>query len=92
MGHRHALTNRKCGTEQYRDSLLFLITTTGDLLKDIAGKCDLSAFKLDFLGTKNPGELTINAGYQFLSDDNGGFGSTVGGEGAYIGFNLGFSF
>ena len=49
-------------------------------------------FKLDFLGTKNPGELTINAGYQFLSDDNGGFGSTVGGEGAYVGFNLGFSF
>jgi hypothetical protein len=50
-------------------------------------------FKLDFLGTKNPGELTINAGYQFLSDDNGGGApSATGGEGAYIGFNLGFSF
>jgi hypothetical protein len=48
-------------------------------------------FKLDFLGTRNPGDLTINAGYQFLGDD-GGFGSTVGGEGAYVGFNLGFSF
>ena len=49
-------------------------------------------FKLDFLGMKNPGELTINAGYQFLSDDAVGVGSTVGGEGAYVGFNLGFSF
>ena len=49
-------------------------------------------FKLDFLGTRNPGELTVNAGYQFLSDDAIGVGSTVGGEGAYVGFNLGFSF
>lgn len=48
-------------------------------------------FKLDFLGTKNPAELTINAGYQFLDEDNG-FGSSAGGEGAYVGFNLGFSF
>jgi hypothetical protein len=49
-------------------------------------------FKLDFLGTKNPGELTINAGYQFLSDDTVGARSPSGGEGAYVGFNLGFSF
>ena len=49
-------------------------------------------FKLDFLGTRNPGELTINAGYQFLSDDGVGLASTVGGEGAYVGLSLGFAF
>jgi hypothetical protein len=48
-------------------------------------------FKLDFLGTRNPGDLTISAGYQFVSDE-GGPGSVAGGEGAYVGFNLGFSF
>lgn len=48
-------------------------------------------FKLDFFGTKNAPELTINAGYQFLSDD-GSVGSSAGGEGAYVGFNLGFAF
>jgi hypothetical protein len=48
-------------------------------------------FKLDFLGTKNPGELTLNAGYQFNKDDGVGF-STSGGEGAYVGFGIGFSF
>ena len=47
--------------------------------------------KLDFFGTKNAPELTINAGYQFLRDD-AGVGSSVGGEGAYVGFNLGFAF
>ena len=49
-------------------------------------------FKLDFLGSKNPPELTINAGYQFVSDDSTGARSTAGGEGGYVGFNLGFSF
>jgi hypothetical protein len=49
-------------------------------------------FKLDFLGTKNPGELTLNAGYQFLKDDGAGFSSVSGGEGAYAGISLGFSF
>lgn len=49
-------------------------------------------FKVDFLGTRNPGEFTINAGYQFLDDDNGFAPSTAGGEGLYVGFNLGFSF
>jgi hypothetical protein len=49
-------------------------------------------FKLDFLGTKNPGELTINAGYQFVSDDGVGVSSTVGGQGAYVGLSLGFAF
>ncbi len=50
-------------------------------------------FKIDFLGTKNPGELTINAGYQFLSDESSPWvASSAGGEGAYIGFNLGFAF
>ncbi len=47
-------------------------------------------FKLDMLGTRNPAELTINAGYQFL-DDTTSFSST-GGEGLYVGFNLGFAF
>jgi len=47
-------------------------------------------FKLDFLGTRTPGELTINAGYQFL-DDTTRF-SSMGGEGLYVGFNLGFAF
>lgn len=49
-------------------------------------------FKLDFLGGRNPAELTLNAGYQFVSDDGVAVGSTVGGEGLYVGFNLGFSF
>jgi hypothetical protein len=48
-------------------------------------------FKLDFLGTKNPAELTVSAGYQFLDEDSG-VGSSAGGEGGYVGFNLGFSF
>ena len=50
-------------------------------------------FKLDFLGTKNPAELTINGGYQFVDDDDTGFvASPAGGKGGYVGFNLGFSF
>jgi hypothetical protein len=50
-------------------------------------------FKLDFFGTRNPAELTLNAGYQFLSDDDNSFAaSSAGGEGAYGGFNLSFSF
>ena len=50
-------------------------------------------FKLDFLGPRNPAELTINAGYQFLSDDDNSFAaSSAGGEGAYVGFNLSFAF
>ncbi len=48
-------------------------------------------FKLDFLGTKNPAELTINAGYQFVADDNTA-GPPSGGQGGYVGFNLGFAF
>lgn len=50
-------------------------------------------FKLDMFGTRNPAELTINAGYQFLSGDDSPFvRSSAGGEGAYVGFNLGMSF
>lgn len=49
-------------------------------------------FKLDFLGGRNPAELTLNGGYQFVSNDGVGIGSTVGGEGAYVGLNLGFAF
>jgi hypothetical protein len=50
-------------------------------------------FKLDMFGTRNPAELTLNAGYQFLSGDDDSFSaSSAGGEGAYAGFNLGFSF
>ncbi len=50
-------------------------------------------FKLDMFGTRNPAELTINAGYQFLDDDDDPFvASPAGGEGAYAGFNLSFSF
>jgi len=49
-------------------------------------------FKLDMFGTRNPAELTLNAGYQFLDDDNGVVASSSGGEGAYVGFNLGFAF
>jgi hypothetical protein len=50
-------------------------------------------FKLDMFGTRNPAELTLNGGYQFLSDDDSPFvRSSAGGEGAYFGFNLGFAF
>ena len=49
-------------------------------------------FKLDFLGTRNPAELTLHAGYQFLDDDGPGVASAAGGEGAYGGFNLSFAF
>lgn len=50
-------------------------------------------FKLDMFGTRNPAELTINAGYQFLDDDDDPFvRSSAGGEGAYVGFNLSFAF
>lgn len=50
-------------------------------------------FKLDMFGTRNPAELTINGGYQFLDDDDDPFvASPAGGEGAYVGFNLSFAF
>jgi hypothetical protein len=50
-------------------------------------------FKLDMFGTRNPAELTIHGGYQFVDDDNGSsVASTSGGEGAYAGFNLSFAF
>jgi hypothetical protein len=49
-------------------------------------------FKLDMFGTRNPAELTINAGYQFLDDDDPFVPSSAGGEGAYVGFNLSFAF
>ena len=49
--------------------------------------------KLDMFGTRNPAELTINGGYQFLNDSDSAFvRSSSGGEGAYFGFNLGFAF
>ncbi|MFN3745236.1 MAG: cellulose biosynthesis protein BcsS [Hyphomicrobiaceae bacterium] len=49
-------------------------------------------FKLDMFGTRNPPELTINGGYQFLDDDDTFVRSSAGGEGAYFGFNLSFAF
>lgn len=42
-----------------------------------------------------PAELTLNAGHQFVDDDNGnanGFSTTTGGEGAYGGVSFSFSF
>lgn len=41
-----------------------------------------------------PAELTLNAGHQFVDDDNGGvgFASSSGGEGAYGGASFSFSF
>ncbi|HWV81646.1 MAG TPA: cellulose biosynthesis protein BcsS [Hyphomicrobiaceae bacterium] len=50
-------------------------------------------FKLDIFGPRNPAELTIHGGYQFVDDDNNSFrASSSGGEGAYAGFNLSFAF
>ena len=52
-------------------------------------------FKLDMFGTRTPAELTVHGGYQFLSGDHGSssfVGSSAGGEGAYVGFNLGMAF
>jgi hypothetical protein len=51
-------------------------------------------FKLDMFGTRNPAELTVHGGYQFVSGDNNSsfVGSSAGGEGAYVGFNLGMAF
>ena len=43
--------------------------------------------------TRNPAELTIHGGYQFVDDDDSALvASTSGGEGAYVGFNLSFAF
>ena len=49
-------------------------------------------FKLDMFGTRNPAELTIHGGYQFLDEDSAFVASTAGGEGGYVGFNLSFAF
>lgn len=50
-------------------------------------------FKLDIFGGRNPAELTIHGGYQFVDDDNSSSrASASGGEGGYAGFNLSFAF
>ena len=54
-------------------------------------------FKLDMFGTRNPAELTIHGGYQFVDEEDnnagGGIGATrAGGEGAFGGSTIKFVF